>query len=172
VLAGKPPQRSVVLVGFMAAGKSKIGSLLAERLHVPLLDTDRAIEESYRCSISDIFHARGEAEFRRAERELIQRLMNGPPQVIALGGGAFVDEANREALSRGARTVWLDTPFELILERLSRSSHRPLADNRSEPELRALWEQRRSSYAFAHIRIDTSDADVRAIVERIMETID
>lgn len=164
-------QQSVVLVGFMAAGKSRIGRLLAERLALPSVDTDVAIEEEQGCAIADIFRERGEAAFRDLEGELIARLVAGPPQVIALGGGAFVDERTRALLNERARTVWLDTPFELIAERVARSSHRPLARSRPTSELRALWEQRRPSYAEAQIRIDTSDAKPERIVTSIVEAL-
>ncbi len=164
-------QQSVVLVGFMAAGKSRIGRLLAERLQLPFVDTDREIEGAYGCSIADLFRERGEEEFRQAERELISRLIDGPPQVIALGGGAFVDDVNRAVLHERVCTVWLDTPFELVNQRVARSSHRPLASRRSEAELRMLWEQRRPSYAKAHIRIDTSAANPQQIVTSIVEAL-
>ena len=161
-------EQSVVLVGFMAAGKSKIGSRLAERLEVPFTDLDRTIEEQYGCSIADLFRERGEGEFRTAETVQINRLLKNAPHVIAVGGGAFVNVDNRDALNRAARTVWLDTPFELIRSRLLRSTARPLAAGRSESELRALWAQRREAYEAAQIRIDTSDADIERIVERII----
>jgi shikimate kinase len=158
-----------VLVGFMGAGKSRIGRLLAQRLRLPFVDTDQAIEESYRLSVADIFRERGEAEFRGAERSLIGRLLNEDPKVIALGGGAFVDASNRETLNGGAWTVWLDPPFEIILPRLRRSAARPLASSRSEDELRALWNERRQYYAHAQLRIETSDADPARIVEQIIQ---
>lgn len=161
-------EQSVVLVGFMAAGKSKIGSCLAERLEVPFTDLDRAIEEQYGCSIADLFRERGEVEFRKAEAVQIKRLLSAAPHVIAIGGGAFINADNRKALNCAARTVWLDTPFELILPRLLRSTARPLAAGKSESELRALWEERRKSYEAAQLRIDTSDADIELIVERIV----
>jgi shikimate kinase len=162
-------QRSIVLVGFMAAGKSRIGRLLAQRLRIPFVDTDQAIEESYRLSVADIFRERGEAEFREAERALIARLLGDEPRVIALGGGAFADQRNRESLNSGARTIWLDPPFEVILPRLRRSTARPLASSRSEDELRALWNERRQYYAQAQLRIETSDADPARIVDRIIQ---
>lgn len=163
-----PVQRSVVLVGFMAAGKSKIGRQLAERLGLAFVDVDAAIEQEYGCSISDLFRDRGEPQFRKAERSHILRLVAGQPHVVAVGGGAFADDQNRELLNRSSRTVWLDTPFELILARLRRSTGRPLAINRSESELRALWDERQDAYRTAEIRIDTSDADVDRIIERII----
>lgn len=164
-------ERSVVLVGFMAAGKSKIGRRLAQRLNVQFTDADRAIEQEFGCSIADIFRERGEAEFRNAESMQITRLLVGSPQVIAVGGGAFVNIQNREALNRDAHTVWLDTPFELIEPRLLRSSTRPVAMGKSGSELRALWSERRQAYQEAQIRIDTSDADVEQIVDRIVKAL-
>jgi shikimate kinase len=153
----------------MAAGKSRVGGLLAERLNVPFVDTDSKIEEICGVPVAQLFRERGEPEFRKAERKLILRLLqSGEPQVIAIGGGAFVDPHVRDALNRQARTVWLDAPLELVLERLSRSTIRPLAADKSEPELRALWNARRSHYAQAQVRIETSDADPQCIVDQII----
>lgn len=160
-----------MLVGFMAAGKSKIGRLLAERLRIPFVDSDAAIEEREGCSIAELFREPGEAAFREIERRTIAELVKGPPQVIAIGGGGFVDERTRSLLDQRARTVWLDTPFELIAERIARSTHRPLARNRPPSELRALWQQRRPSYAEAEIRIDTSDAKPDRIVSSIVDAL-
>jgi shikimate kinase len=153
----------------MAAGKSRIGRLLAQRLNLPFVDTDTRIEEICGVPLAQFFREQGEAEFRNAERELISRLLqSGEAQVIAIGGGAFVDPHIRDELNRQARTVWLDAPFELVLRRLSRSTIRPLAAGKSALELRALWNERRSHYAQAQVRIETSDADPRRIVEQIM----
>jgi shikimate kinase len=154
----------------MAAGKSRIGGLLAQRLNLPFVDTDSKIEEICGVRVAQFFRERGEPEFRRAERKLILRLLqSGEPQVIAIGGGAFVDPHIRDELNRQARTVWLDSPFELVLKRLARSTVRPLAADRSEPELRALWNERRNHYAQAQVRIETSDADPQRIVDQIIQ---
>jgi shikimate kinase len=151
----------------MGAGKSKIGRLLAKRLQLPFVDTDKLIEESYGLSVAEIFHERGEPEFRDAERALISRLANEEQKVIALGGGAFVDPRNREALNATV-TIWLDAPLDLILSRLKGSATRPLASNRSEAEIRTLWEERRQSYAQAQVRIETLGADPPRVVEKII----
>jgi shikimate kinase len=157
-----------VLVGFMGAGKSRIGRLLAGRLVLSFVDTDKLIEQSFGCSVADIFRERGEAAFREAERALISRLLGEEARVIALGGGAFVDERNRDALNERACTIWLDPPFELILPRLRASADRPLASSRSETELRALWAERRSHYAQAQVRIHTWDRSPARIADRIL----
>lgn len=152
----------------MAAGKSRIGRILAERLKLRFVDTDRLIEQSYGMPIPRIFEERGETEFRRAEREMISRLLSQEPQVIAVGGGAFIDEVTRDALNRGACTVWLDAPFELVMERLGRSNARPLATGKSETELRALWNERRQYYAEAQVRIDVAEPDQARIIGQII----
>jgi shikimate kinase len=169
--AGRPElsaHKSIVLVGFMGAGKSRIGRLLAGRLRLPFVDTDTAIEETYRLSIADIFRQCGEAEFREAERRLIAHLIGEGPKVIALGGGAFIDAKNRDTLNRAALTIWLDAPLQLILSRLKRSTTRPLASNRSEDELRELCDDRRQYYAQAHLRIETRDSNPSRIVDQIV----
>ena len=161
-------QRPLVLVGFMAAGKSKVGRLLGERLGLPFIDVDKQIEATSGKSVSEIFSEDGEAVFRRAERAIISRLIEQGEAVIAVGGGAFVERETRERLNGSACTVWLDPPLALVIERLDRSSGRPLADGISEDELRALWNERRACYAEAHIRIETSDDDPAFAVERIV----
>ena len=166
--ADGPTQRPIVLVGFMAAGKSRIGRLLAKRLRLPFVDTDSRIEEHYRRSVGEIFGQLGEAEFRRAEREVILRLLSEEAQVISVGGGAFIDDETRRTLNRQAVTVWLDVPFGLVLARLSRSESRPLAANKSEQEIRALWDQRRANYAQAHLRIATGKRDPERVVDAII----
>ena len=166
--ANAGPPRSVALVGFMATGKSKIGRKLAKRLDWPFVDTDRHIEQAMGRSIPDIFRERGEGAFREAERAAIASLLAGEAQVLAVGGGAFVDPDNRAALNRGALTVWLDVPFALILPRLARSRNRPLAANRSESELRALWDERRQYYAEAQVRIAVANEDADATVASII----
>ena len=160
--------RSITLVGFMAAGKSKVGRKLADHLGMPFVDTDREIEAVSGMQVAEIFAREGEAQFRRAEREVIARLLEGEAKVIAVGGGAFVDPENRARLKEASRTVWLDPPFEVLLSRLARSNARPLAEGRSEGDLRGLWEKRRTSYAEADVRIASSDEDPQRYVDEII----
>lgn len=162
-------RRPLVLVGFMAAGKTRIGKSLADRLGMNFIDVDRVIETDHGCSVAEIFGKYGEVHFRTAEQELILRLVSEEARVIAVGGGAFVNPRIRNALIADAVTVWLDTPFELVLPRLRKSTTRPLAANRSDQELRKLFDERREAYQEAHIRVDTSDAEVERIVARILE---
>ena len=163
--------KSIVLVGFMAAGKTTAGRRLAARLGMPFLDTDREIEKATGSSVAEISARYGEKKFRATERELIASLLGRGPWVLSVGGGAFVDEQVRELSNVHATTVWLDPPFELIIDRLARSSERPLASGRSEQELRRLWQQRRQSYAKAHLRIEISETDPDKLVDQILDAL-
>lgn len=155
----------------MGAGKTTIGRNLAQRLGMPFLDIDREIERMFGLSVSEIFAERGEPQFRATERVLISRLLAGPAKVLSLGGGAYVDPETRELVNHASTTVWLDPPFELILARLDRSSERPLASGKSPEELCNLWNERRASYAEAHIRIVTSNGTPAEAVEQILKAL-
>jgi shikimate kinase len=152
----------------MAAGKSTIGRALAERLGMPFVDMDEEIEAAAGMTVAEIFARQGEAAFRRMEREMLVQLLDGDAKVIAAGGGTFVDREYRATLNGSTDTVWLDPSFEVLLSRLRNSATRPLADRRSEAELRALRDARQESYAEAHLRISTTDDDVQRYVDEIL----
>jgi len=155
----------------MGVGKTTIGRSLARHLGMPFFDTDREIESALGFNVAEIFAERGESEFRAAERELVSRLLEGPAKILSLGGGAYADIQTREAVNQVAKAVWIDPPFELILERLARSSKRPLASGKSADELRHLWNERRASYANAHIRVVTSEGKPGEAVEQILKAL-
>lgn len=163
--------KSIGLVGFMAAGKSTIGRRLAGKLQLPFVDTDLEIEKSTGRTIAAIFQEQGESEFRRIERETIGRILASRPKVISTGGGAFADPEIRDTLRRRATTIWLDSPFEVVAERLSMSDARPLAARKTSQDLRQLWDLRRTFYAQAEIHIETGEAPAEAVVEQILEAI-
>lgn len=152
----------------MGAGKSRIGRALAHRLERPFVDTDKVIEVDFGLSVADIFTRHGEPAFREAERTAIARLIAGPAQVMAIGGGAFVDRVNRDLLNAATTTVWIDPPFEVLLARIRRSDRRPLAAGRSDEELYRLWQERQDSYAQAHLRIRTSDEPAERFADAIL----
>lgn len=160
-----PPR--IFLVGFMGSGKTTIGRLLARRLGRPFIDLDERIVERTGQSISQIFAERGEAAFRKLETELINEVIGEPEAVISLGGGAFVSEANRRVIQANGVSIWLDCPFDIIVERLRGTSDRPL--NTSPERLRRLLEGRLSSYAQADLRIDAGRSHPLELVEKIIE---
>src|ERR1700724_3140210 len=99
--------RSIVLVGMMGAGKSTIGRRLSVRLRLPFLDADTEIETAAGMSIPDIFETHGEPHFRDGEARVIARLLDGGPNVLATGGGAFLREETRNRIRRQAISIWL-----------------------------------------------------------------
>ena len=115
----------IVLVGFMGAGKSTVGRLLAERLGIPLVDTDDVIEAREGRAISEVFAADGEATFRRIERETIASLLEGPEAVLALGGGAVHDAATRSLLCDHT-VVYLAAGLRELRARIGDDPTRPM----------------------------------------------
>src|SRR5687767_7740814 len=101
-------ERPIVFVGMMGAGKTSVGRALAERVGLPFVDVDEDVAREARLTIDEIFERYGEAGFREREREAIARLASGPPQVIAAGGGAFIDGISRALLLKECTIVWLD----------------------------------------------------------------
>jgi shikimate kinase len=155
----------------MAVGKSRVGRMLADRLGLAFVDSDAVIEAAKRMSIADIFKQLGEPEFRKIERKVIAGLLAGEPKVISIGGGAFIDADTRKVLNSDAITVWLDAPFEVVWQRVSRSTKRPLAAGKSADELRGLWQFRRKYYEQAQIRVETSDQPSEQVVEQILSAL-
>lgn len=164
------PDRTIVLVGLMGAGKSSIGRRLAQRLDLPFIDADKEIESAAGCTVEEIFERFGEAAFRDGERRVILRLLERPPHVLATGGGAFMDPVVRARIRDVAISVWLHADIELLLKRVSRRNNRPLLKG---PDPRAvlarLMEQRHPVYAEADIRIDSADGPPEQTVQKVMD---
>src|SRR3982750_3923513 len=146
--------RPVVLVGLMGVGKSTVGRRLARRLGVPFVDSDSAIEDASGFSAAEVYERFGESDFRDGERRLVARPIEHEVRVIATGGGAYVDPRTRELLNERAITVWLDAPVEILAERTSRRDTRAqLRNGNHKAVLAKLSEERRPSYAEAHIHV-------------------
>ena len=141
-------RRSVVLVGMMGAGKSSIGRRLALRLGVPFVDADAEIEKAAQMTITDIFAARGEAGFRAGEARVIARLLEGGPQVLATGGGAFMNADTRALIGLKGISIWLKAELDVLMKRIKRRHDRPLLKT-DDPiaTLRRLIEERYPVYA-------------------------
>ncbi len=158
------------LVGFMGSGKTTIGRLLADRLGWSFFDLDAEIEAAEESTIAALFDSRGEPEFRRIESELLRRHVRsvecGHPAVLALGGGAFVDAANRDLILQNGIAVWLDCPFEIVQRRVGDPSVRPLA--RDPERFAALYESRRPIYALADVRIAIDSDNAAAALDAIL----
>ena len=164
--------RSIVLVGLMGAGKSTVGRRLAKRLKMAFVDSDNEIEAAADRSIAEIFEQYGEESFRDGERRVIARLIEGPPKVIATGGGAFMNERTRRLILSTCIAVWLDADPEILAERVTRRDTRPLLRNKEAlPFLRDLAEIRNPIYAEAHIHIRTQPMPHDRAVSEIVKAL-
>ncbi len=161
--------RSIVLVGMMGAGKSSIGRRLASDLDLPFVDADTEIESAAGMSIPEIFEAHGEPYFRSGEARVIARLLESGPQVLASGGGAFINPQTRELIRTRGISVWLKADLDVLLRRIKRRSDRPLLKT-DDPErtLQRLIEERYPIYAEADVTIHSRDVSHEAIVADIM----
>jgi shikimate kinase len=165
-------QRSVVLVGMMGAGKSSIGRRAALRLGLPFVDADTEIEKAAGMTITDIFATRGEAEFRAGEARVILRLLDGGPQVLATGGGAFTNADTRAAIGAKGISIWLKAEFDVLMKRIRRRHDRPLLKTEDPGAmLRKLLEQRDPIYALADLTVQSREVMHDRIVDEIVSAL-
>ncbi len=163
-------RRSVVLVGMMGVGKSSIGRRLAGRLGIPFVDADAEIEKAAGMSISDIFARHGEADFRSGEARVIARLLEAGPQVLASGGGAFMNETTRATIKSKSVSIWLAAEFEVLMRRIAkRKNERPMLQTDDPAEtLRQLITLREPIYAMADLTVRSREVPHEAIVSEII----
>lgn len=166
-------KRPVVLVGMMGAGKTAVGRALSQRLDVPFLDSDAAIEEAAQATIAEIFARDGEAFFRDRETEVIGRLMAGPAGIISTGGGAFMKERNRDLISAKGMSVWLDVDVDVLWERVRHKDTRPLLRTANpRATLAELFEARVPVYRLADLRVTAqASTTIEETASRVIEAL-
>ncbi len=164
--------RTIALVGLMGAGKSTVGRKLAEKLGAHFTDSDEEIEKAASLSVQEIFDRHGEPEFRRGERRVIERLLAGPPVVLATGGGAFMDPETRALMKQRATTVWLRADIDVIWKRVSRRDTRPLLKQANPKQVLIDLNAKRSPvYAEADITVDSGEGPCIEAVDAILEAL-
>lgn len=167
-------EKTLVLVGMMGSGKTAVGTALADLLGVPFVDSDREIEAAAQLTIAEIFERYGEAFFRRKEAQVLGRLLEGPPRVLATGGGAFLRAENREAIAAaGAVSVWLDAPLEVLWRRVRHKTTRPLLRT-EDPRgtLARLLAERAPVYALADVAVSAvPETTVPEMARRVLEAV-
>src|SRR2546427_12539356 len=159
---------NVILVGFMGAGKSVCGRLLARRLGRCFVETDDMIVAGEGRSIPEIFREAGEARFRQLEADTIESLKLKSGDVIATGGGMPCRDGRMELLRELGTVVWLDRDGRELDKRASRVGNRPMLESRSMTEVEELYRARQPYYRRAHITIDTTGIGADQVVARIL----
>ena len=165
-------RRSIVLVGMMGAGKSSIGRRVAARLAIPFVDADAEIELAADMTIAEIFAVHGEPYFRAGEARVIARLLERGPQVLATGGGAFMNAQTRAALQEKAVSVWLKADLDVLTRRLRRRNDRPLLKTEDPvATLTNLLQMRDPIYATADVTVLSRDVTHDVIVDEIIAAV-
>ena len=160
----------IVLVGFMGAGKTTVGQLLAGRLGLPFTDADTVIEQRAGRPVPQIFAERGEAAFRALEHETVAALLTGPRLVLALGGGAVEHDRTRgllQAAEQAEHVVYLHVPYEAALDRVGGDGGRPML---RRPDLAAVYQRRLTAYQqVATLTVSTEGRRPEHVCTEIME---
>jgi shikimate kinase len=168
----EPQVKNIVLIGFMAAGKSSVAQALSKRLNRPLLATDKLIEERLGKNVRQIFEERGEAYFRSIEGEVVAEVSAMQGVIIDCGGGVVLNQKNFEILKRNGMIFHLHAPPEVIFGRIKGHSNRPLL-NVPDPlaRIRELYNQRLPLYNQADVTVDSSSASIELPVDEILKRI-
>ncbi len=164
--------RSIVLIGLMGAGKTTVGRRIAQRLELPFADADNEIEKAADKTIPELFEDYGEQHFRDGERRVIARLLRSGQQVIATGGGAYMNAETRRNIREAAIAVWLRADLDLLMKRVRRRSHRPLLKT-PDPEsvMKRLMAERYPVYAEADVTVDSRDVAHNVVVSDVIDAL-
>ena len=165
-------RRSIVLVGLMGAGKSSIGRRLAHRLGLPFVDADTEIEKAADLTIPEIFDKHGEAYFRSGEVRVVARILDAGPQVLATGGGAYMNADTRARIRERGISVWLKADLDVLMKRVKRRGDRPLlkADD-PQAVLKRLMDERYPVYAEAELTVLSREATHEDVVEDVIRAL-
>jgi shikimate kinase len=164
--------RTIALVGLMGAGKSTVGRRLAEKLGRAFYDSDTEIEKAAGLSVSDIFALHGEADFRRGEKQVLKRLLELPPHVLATGGGAFIDAETRALMKEKAVTIWLNADLETLWRRVQKRDNRPLLKRAdAKQHLSNLVSEREPFYSQADVHVLSKDGPHTNTVNSILKAL-
>lgn len=165
-------KRNLVLVGLMGAGKSAIGRLAASALGIPFVDSDHEIERVSRMTITELFAAYGEEEFRQLETRVIKRLLRSGPKVVSTGGGAFINERSRKAIKKGGVSLWLNAELDVLWERVNKRDNRPLLKTEDPKKtLENLMLARYPIYAEADLVVMSRDVKKEVMVDEVLAAI-
>ena len=164
--------RALVMVGLMGCGKSAVGRRLAAKLALPFVDADEEIEKAAGKSINDIFAEHGETHFRERECKVIARLLGQGPQVLATGGGAYINPETRANIRSHGISIWLKAELPVLMKRVGKRDTRPLLKT-GDPEatMRQLIESRYPIYAEADLIVESRDVAHEVMVSDVIQAL-
>ena len=162
-------KKNIVLIGFMGAGKSLISKHLAEKLHLPVIETDACIIEREKKSISDIFKDSGEAYFRKVECSVVAEVSEKENVIVDCGGGVVLNPVNLEKLRRNGTAFFLHASPEETYRRIKNETHRPLLKVKDPlARIKEMLKERMPFYKQADYTIETDQRDVNQICTEIL----
>ena len=164
------------LVGMMGTGKSKFGRLVSKTLNFNFYDTDFLIEKEFNTTIKNLFEKNGETFFRKAEKEIIKTIFfkaleSKEKAIISIGGGAFDLMETREILLKNSNVIWLNTPIDVLIERIGNGSKRPMIKEDVKKSVDNLLKKRIKYYSLSHHQIDTEKLSQFQITKKIIDII-
>jgi shikimate kinase len=165
--------KTVAMVGMMGAGKTAVGRGLAARLGVPFLDSDAEIEAAANMTVPEIFTRDGEPFFREKEAQVIERLLTGAPCILSTGGGAFLAERNRAAITQKGVSLWLDADVDLLWSRVRHKTTRPLLRTANpRATLAEIYAARVPVYRLADLTVKSAPGlSIEAMVTRVIDAL-
>ncbi len=162
-------KKSLVLTGMMGVGKTTIGRLLAKRLLLKFIDVDKVIEKNQGKSIKRIFEENGEPFFREIEERITLKILKKKRAVIALGGGAFMNNQIRLKVLKSCTSIWLKVNLKSLIKRYKKNDRRPLLNTRkTDVDLKKMYELRKKIYRFANFRINCDNMRKSQVVDKIL----
>lgn len=164
--------RNLILVGLMGAGKSSVGRLVAQQLGIPFVDSDIEIERVSRMTITELFAAYGEEEFRALETRVMKRLLKNGPRVVSTGGGAFINDRTRKHIKKGGLSLWLKADLDVLWERVNKRDTRPLLKTENPMQtLENLMNARYPIYAQADVTVMSRDVRKELMADEVLKAV-
>lgn len=164
--------KNIFLVGFMGAGKTSVGRILAQKLQLVFCDLDEAMEKELGMTIPEIFSKHGEVFFRDAESKVLRSVAQRERQVVATGGGVVLIEKNWEVMQEGGLTIYLKAPAEVLYKRVKNNTSRPLLQVQNPIErAKELLSERIPLYEKADLIVNTENLAPQDVAQEIAERI-
>ena len=165
--------KTIAVIGLMGAGKTAVGTLVAQKLGTRFLDSDQEIEKAANMSVAEIFDRDGEGFFRTKESQILERLLKSEPCVLSTGGGAYMSDVNRDLISEHGVALWLKADLELLWNRVRSKDTRPLLRTEDpKATLKKLYDQRVPIYSLADLTVVSApEYSIEDMVDQVIDAL-